>query len=171
MLVSPLPEGNYLLNPWFHGENLQASFEHWQPDQYWNLAVPGLKNPSPDSPKGTAAKMGPVQFQGQGLPGVPAFLYQIFPGNPEVTTLYFQAWVEMRPNNYVIGRLYGGDTEIGPFTAVWMPLMVNQDTGPYKLFGANTVIPFYAFYKFELEAQFADGLGCKVTGGYLGPNT
>lgn len=173
MLVQQLPQNNYLLNPWLHGANLKETFEYWQPDQYWSLSRPGIKNPSPDSQNGTAAKLGPTRFQGKGLPGTAGYLSQIFAGNPEVTDLHFSAWVETIRHDYLIGRLYGDYIANGSFNnLLWTPLAIDFTTGAYIPLTAVSTIPYYPFYKFELEGMFSagDSLGMKITGMYLGPN-
>lgn len=171
MLVSALPSDNLLLNPWFHNSANQETFEHWTPDQYWSLSVPGPKNPSPHSTNGTAAKQGPPQHDGTGVSGIPGILYQVVAADPTKTTLVFQTWIIGVRQDYCVVNVYGSHDNSQTWELVWTPLYQNASTGGFVLRGAQTEIEAgYALYKIEAEARFTDGrqsLGSKLAGLYF----
>lgn len=171
MLVSPLPEGNLIQLPWFHTpeQPLVATFgDVWVPDIYWNLAVAGNKNPSPDHVKGTAAKHGPVQLVGQGLPYIDAFLHQIVDADPLLTTLEFSTWWEGVKQEYLEINIFGienGNSSV----LLWTPFRLEENSGGWVQVSASTLIEAgYTQYQIQIRSNFPEAsLGTKVTGLYF----
>lgn len=177
-LVDPLPDGNLVENPWFRDGN-RPSLEGWTDaagnNVIWSLSQK-QSNPSPDQVMGTSARLafGSGQGGGTGQGGVDAYLYQIVAADPASTHLNFKIhWVTQWIDRATV-TIYGGNSADGPWTAVWTPLDINQDTSTGGAWTQTelldtTIAEGFPFYKIELFGRYPDGRqqGAKYTGVYF----
>ncbi len=176
--IEPLPDDNLVQNPWFRSGN-QPSLAGWT-DQagsnvIWSLSQKD-SNPSPDQVQGTSARLafGSGQGGGTGQGGVDAYLYQVIPADAALNHLKFKIhWVTGWIDRAAV-TIYGGDSADGPWTAVWTPLDINQDTSSGAIWTQteflDTTIPAgFPFYKIELYGRYPEGRqqGVKYTGVYF----
>lgn len=176
--IEPLPDDNLVQNPWFRSGN-QPSLAGWT-DQagsnvIWSLSQKD-SNPSPDQVQGTSARLafGSGQGGGTGQGGVDAYLYQVVPADAALNHLKFKIhWVTGWIDRAAV-TIYGGNSAEGPWTAVWTPLDINQDTSSGAIWTQteflDTTIPAgFPFYKIELYGRYPEGRqqGVKYTGVYF----
>jgi hypothetical protein len=191
----PLPPGNLIVNPWFRDFDIpnEAGFSGWTVDQYWNLSQK-VRNPTPDNITSHICNYNPYcgtmarlmvpsgNVGGNGVPGVPGFLYQVVEVDPLVTRFAFGIWWVTLQIDPAEVRIYGGDSPDGPWELVWTPFtysftgLVGRDNFVYRHTG-YTEMEFdrgYAFYLVELYAlpivsEAPNGSGVKLTGVYFAP--
>ena len=177
-LVEPLPDNNLVENPWFRQGN-QPSLTGWT-DSAGNNVIWSLSqkqsNPSPDQVVGTSARLafGSGQGGGTGEGGVDAYLYQVVSANAALTHLNFKIhWVTQWIDRATV-TIYGGNSADGPWTAVWVPLDINQSTSTGGAWTQTelldtTIAEGFPFYKIELFGRYPDGRqqGVKYTGVYF----
>lgn len=174
-IVEPLPDNNLIQNPWFRSGN-QPSLAGWTDaagsNVIWSLSQKP-SNPSPDEVLGTSARLafGSGQGGGTGQGGVDAYLYQVVAADPALTHLRFKTqWVTQWIDRATV-TIYGGSSADGPWTAVWTPLDVNQNTSSGGAWTQTelldiTISEGFPFYKVELFGRYPDGRqqGVKYTG-------
>ena len=174
-VVAPLPDNNLIQNPWFRNGN-QPSLEAWTDaagsNVIWSLSQK-RSNPSPDDVSGTSARLafGSGQGGGTGEGGVDAYLYQVVAADPALTHLQFKIhWVTQWIDRATV-TIYGGSSENGPWTAVWVPLDVDQTTTSGGAWTQTelldtTIAAGFPFYKIELFGRYPAGRqqGVKYTG-------
>jgi hypothetical protein len=105
---------------------------------------------------------------------VDAYLYQVVAADSSLTHLQFKThWVTQWIDRATI-TIYGGTSGDGPWTAVWVPLDVNQSTTSGGAWTQtellDTTIPDgFPFYKIELFGRYPEGRqqGVKYTGVYF----
>ena len=174
-IVEPLPDNNLIQNPWFRNGN-RPSLEGWTDaagsNAIWSLSQK-QSNPGPDQVLGTSARLafGSGQGGGTGQGGVDAYLYQVVAADSSLTHLQFKThWVTQWLDRATI-TIYGGNSADGPWTAVWIPLDVDQSTTSGGAWTQtellDTTIPEgFPFYKIELFGRYPAGRqqGVKYTG-------
>ncbi|MAT99599.1 MAG: hypothetical protein CL608_20850 [Anaerolineaceae bacterium] len=177
-IVDPLPENNLIENPWFREGN-QPSLVGWTDasgsNVIWSLSQK-QSNPGPDQVLGTSARLafGSGQGGGTGQGGVDAYLYQVVAADPALNHLLFKIhWVTQWIDRATV-TIYGGNSADGPWTAVWVPLDINQATSTGGAWTQTelmdrTIAEGFAFYKIELYGRYPEGRqqGVKYTGVYF----
>lgn len=177
-VVDLLPENNLVENPWFRNGN-RPSLEGWTDaageNAIWSLSQK-QSNPSPDEVVGTSARLafGSGQGGGTGQGGVDSYLYQVIEADPSLTHLQFKIhWVTQWIDQAAV-TIYGGNSVNGPWTAVWVPLDVDQSTSSGGAWTQTelldtTIAEGFPFYKIELFGRYPDGRqqGAKYTGVYF----
>ncbi len=173
-----LPDDNLVQNPWFRNGN-QPSLDGWL-DTAGNNAIWSLSqkrsNPTPDQVVGTSARLafGSGQGGGVGQDGVDAYLYQVVAADPSLTHLKFKIhWVTQWIDKATV-TIYGGGSADGPWTAVWVPLDIDQSTSSGGAWTQTelldtTIAEGFPFYKVELFGRYPAGRqqGVKYTGVYF----
>jgi hypothetical protein len=152
---------NLIINP-----NFADRFAGWVADEQWTIA--GTKRDSlrdigiPD-----CAKVGPPTYNGLGIPGQTAVLYQDVAANPEQRTLHLRFWmIEVRPR-WTAVTVYGADSADGPWSEVWQPHQAERAQHDFELFDYQTTLDKgYPFYRVEFSGAIPDdnSLGFKLTG-------
>jgi hypothetical protein len=122
---------------------------------------------------GTSARLafGSGQGGGTGQGGVDAYLYQVVAADSSLTHLQFKThWVTQWLDRATI-TIYGGNSADGPWTAVWVPLDVDQSTTSGGAWTQTelldtTISEGFPFYKVELFGRYPAGRqqGVKYTG-------
>ena len=177
-IVDPLPDNNLIENPWFREGN-QPSLAGWTDaagsNVIWSLSQK-QSNPGPDQVLGTSARLafGSGQGGGTGQAGVDAYLYQVVAADPSLNHLLFKIhWVTQWIDRATV-TIYGGDSADGPWTAVWVPLDVDQSTSTGGAWTQTelldtTIAKGFPFYKIELYGRYPEGRqqGVKYTGVYF----
>jgi hypothetical protein len=177
-IVDPLPDNNLVQNPWFRNGN-KPSLESWTDaagsNVIWSLSQK-QSNPGPDSVLGTSARLafGSGQGGGTGQGGVDAYLYQVVAADAAQTHLQFKIhWVTQWIDRATV-TIYGGSSATGPWTAVWVPLDIDQSSSTGGAWTQtelldNTIPEGFPFYKVELFARYPEGRqqGAKFTGVYF----
>ena len=177
-VVETLPDNNLVENPWFRNGN-EPSLEGWVDaagsNVIWSLSQK-RSNPTPDQVQGTSARLafGSGQGGGTGEGGVDAYLYQVVAAEPDLNHLQFKIhWVTQWIDRATV-TIYGGDSSTGPWTAVWVPLDVDQSTSSGGAWTQTelldtTIAEGYPFYKIELFGRYPNGRqqGVKYTGVYF----
>lgn len=177
-IVEPLPDNNLIENPWFREGN-QPSLAGWTDaagsNVIWSLSQK-QSNPSPDQVVGTSARLafGSGQGGGTGQGGVDAYLYQVVAADPSLNHLQFKIhWVTQWIDRATV-TIYGGNSTEGPWTAVWVPLDIDQSTSTGGLWTQTelldtTIAEGFPFYKIELYGRYPEGRqqGAKYTGVYF----
>jgi hypothetical protein len=125
---------------------------------------------------GTSARLafGSGQGGGTGEGGVDAYLYQVVATDSSLNHLLFKIhWVTQWIDRATV-TIYGGDSATGPWTAVWVPLDVDQSTTSGGIWTQTelldtTISEGFPFYKVELFARYPEGRqqGAKYTGVYF----
>ena len=176
--VEPLPDNNLVQNPWFRGGN-KPSLDGWTDaagsNVIWSLSQK-QSNPSADAVMGTSARLafGSGQGGGTGQGGVDAYLYQVVAADPALNHLQFKIhWVTQWIDRAAV-TIYGGNSDDGPWTAVWTPLDVNQSSSSGGAWTQTelldtTIAEGFPFYKVELFGRYPEGRqqGAKFTGVYF----
>jgi hypothetical protein len=177
-IVDPLPDNNLIENPWFREGN-QPSLAGWTDaagsNTIWSLSQK-QSNPGPDQVLGTSARLafGSGQGGGTGQAGVDAYLYQVVAAEPSLNHLRFKIhWVTQWIDRATV-TIYGGNSADGPWTAVWVPLDINQSTSTGGAWTQTelldtTIAEGFPFYKVELYGRYPEGRqqGAKYTGVYF----
>ncbi len=177
-IVDPLPENNLIENPWFREGN-KPSLAGWTDaagsNVIWSLSQK-QSNPGPDQVLGTSARLafGSGQGGGTGQAGVDAYLYQVVAADPSLNHLRFKIhWVTQWIDRATV-TIYGGTSASGPWTAVWVPLDINQSTSTGGAWTQTdlldtTIAEGFPFYKIELYGRYPEGRqqGAKYTGVYF----
>ncbi|WP_420628175.1 hypothetical protein [Candidatus Leptofilum sp.] len=177
-IVDPLPENNLIENPWFREGN-RPSLAGWTDaagnNVIWSLSQK-QSNPSPDQVIGTSARLafGSGQGGGTGQDGVDSYLYQVVAADPSLTHLQFKIhWVTQWIDRAAV-TIYGGSSADGPWTAVWVPLDIDQSTSTGGAWTQTelldtTISEGFPFYKVELFGRYPEGRqqGAKYTGVYF----
>ncbi len=177
-IVDPLPENNLVENPWFREGN-KPSLAGWTDaagsNVIWSLSQK-QSNPGPDQVLGTSARLafGSGQGGGTGQAGVDAYLYQVVAADPSLNHLRFKIhWVTQWIDQATV-TIYGGNSADGPWTAVWVPLDINQSTSTGGAWTQTdlldrTIAEGFPFYKIELYGRYPVGRqqGVKYTGVYF----
>ena len=105
---------------------------------------------------------------------VDAYLYQVVSADPALNHLRFKIhWVTVWIDRATV-TLYGGNSAEGPWTAVWVPLDIDQSASSRGAWTQtdllDTTIPAgFPFYKVELYGRYPEGWhqGVKYTGVYF----
>ncbi|WP_420642510.1 hypothetical protein [Candidatus Leptofilum sp.] len=177
-IVDPLPENNLIENPWFREGN-KPSLTEWTDaagsNVIWSLSQK-QSNPSPDEIIGTSARLafGSGQGGGTGQGGVDSYLYQVVAADSSLTHLQFKIhWVTQWIDRAAV-TIYGGNSADGPWTAVWVPLEIDQSTSTGGAWTQTelldtTIAEGFPFYKVELFGRYPEGgrQGVKYTGVYF----
>lgn len=177
-LVEPLPDNNLVENPWFREGN-QPSLAGWTDaagaNVIWSLSQK-QSNPSPNQVLGTSARLafGSGQGGGTGQGGVDAYLYQIVAADASLSHLQFKIhWVTQWIDRATV-TIFGGNSADGPWTAVWVPLDIDQSTSTGGAWTQTelldtTIAEGFPYYKIELFGRYPDGRqqGVKYTGVYF----
>lgn len=190
--VDLLPSDNLIFNPWFRStnDNSKAGLDGWTdgngPNADWTRSQKS-SNPSPDlivsgrcgnvpDYCGTAAKLS--ADDGRGEVGSDAYLYQVVDANPNNTHLkFFTHWVAHAVDPAEV-TIYGGDSQNGPWTEVWVPFhqIVEYDPGELDLWQDMTAVTpevettisnGYPYYKVEMHVNLPSPEGFKFTGVYF----
>jgi hypothetical protein len=171
-----------LTNPWFRSASNpnKPGLDGWTdaagPNVYWSTSQKD-SNPSPDSVQGTSARFafGSGQGGGTGQGGVDAYLYQVVSADSMKQTLQFQTqWVTSWIEQATV-TIYGGASPGGPWTSVWVPLLVIDSSGDDHYWSQPAVLQQtsiasgYSYYKVELHARYPEDrqIGAKFTGVYF----
>ena len=177
-IVDPLPDNNLVENPWFREGN-KPSLAGWTDaagsNVIWSLSQKP-SNPGPDAVLGTSARLafGSGQGGGTGQAGVDAYLYQVVSADPSLNHLWFKIhWVTQWIERATV-TIYGGNSAEGPWTAVWTPLDIDQNTSTGGAWTQTdlldtTIAQGFPFYKVELFGRYPEGRqqGAKYTGVYF----
>jgi hypothetical protein len=192
--VSELPPGNLVFNPWFRrlSDPTLSGLDGWidaaGPNKYWSTSQKE-SNPSPEiilsgvcgfEPVycGTGARLSamPGQSGGIGVPGKDAYLYQVVTSNSAHRRLQFFAhWVSHKIDPAEV-TIYGGNSNQGPWTAVWIPFHIVEEVneGPEDVwtmtdFMETTLTKGFPYYKLEIHARLpsSEGSGFKISGIYF----
>jgi hypothetical protein len=197
--VPELPSDNLINNPWFRSsaDPKASSLDGWTiaagSENYWSTSQKE-SNPSPDIVIsgvcgrrevycGTGARLSPTQGQSGGLGqvGVDAYLYQVVSADGNHRHLkFFTHWVSHKIDPAEV-TIYGGNSENGPWTSVWVPFHHVQEAnsrapegGQAELWAETEFLETriengYDYYKIEIHARLPDSesAGFKITGIYF----
>lgn len=176
--IEPLPDDNLVQNPWFRSgsePSLAGWFDQAGSNVIWSLSQKN-SNPSPDQVQGTSARLafGSGQGGGTGQGGVDAYLYQVVSADPALNHLKFKIhWVTGYIERAAV-TIYGGSSVEGPWTAVWTPLDINQQSSSGGFWTQTELLDItiptgFPFYKVELFGRYPEGRqqGVKYTGVYF----
>jgi hypothetical protein len=189
--VSPLPDGNLLVNPWFRSASDPdlAGFDGWT-----LLLTDGVtwgpsqkeSNPSPDIVVsgrcghqsvycGTAARW--AQQAGVYYPNIDVFAYQVVAADP--ANRHFKFFAHYVSHRVDIGavNIYGGDSPDGPWELVWVPLyhteddLIRPESGSTRDLWTDTgiveriVSEGLPYYKIELQSRLPELRNDMIFGG------
>lgn len=157
---------NQLTNPYFEG-SVDADIPDWEDNGRWHSSDKA-HNPSPDhwaaNTRGPEAGGG-----GAGIPGQDSVLSQVV--DSRGTSLAAEiACVQINGTKMDV-NIYGGDSLAGPWELLWVPF--NVSICPRLKWGGTQRAEFiepdsWAFYKFEIRAQFSSPDGAtKVTNAFF----